>query len=116
MTAQQIVKRVEQEADARLPEVVERLLILLDMRTDAARFYKKWVQTGLLEKVSEEDQNEAAFALETTALMLIDETTKKGDTSWETNEDYIVARFKEAIAPYESAPIGKLLYGSGCHT
>ena len=106
MTAQQIADRVRHEADARLPEVVERLLILLDRTSDLGKLITKWKPCGLLANVYEEDMGEAARALELTALILIDEASKKGDTSWATNEEYVVRRFRETVAPYESVPFG----------
>lgn len=106
MTPQQIAKKVQEAADARFPEVIERLLFLLEAKRDLSHFIKKWRQTGLLSDIAEEDMGEAAFALETTALALIDECTKKGDTSWETNEELICKRFHQAVYPYKSPPIG----------
>lgn len=106
MTPQQIAKKVQEAADARFPEVIERLLFLLEAKRDLSRFVKKWIQTGLLSDVAEEDMGEAAFALEITALALIDECTKKGDATWETNEDYICQRFRETVAPFKATPIG----------
>lgn len=101
MTPQQIAKRVQEIADARFGEVVERLLFILEAKRDLSHFIKKWSRTGLLSDIPEEDVGEAAFALETTALALMDECIKKGDTSWETNEDYICKRFHQAVYPYK---------------
>ncbi len=106
MTAQQIANRVKEQADARLPEVIERLFFLLDKTSDLGKLIAKWKPCGLLANVDEEDMGEAARALELTAFILIEECTRKGDTSWETNEDYICRRFKETVAPYEATPIG----------
>ena len=109
MTAQQIIKRVAQEADARFDEVIECLLILLqheeeesDRTSDLGKLVAKWKLCGLLAKVTEENIGEAARALERTAFILINEASKKGDTSWEINEENVVIRFREAVAPYNN--------------
>lgn len=100
MTAQQIANRVKEVADARFNEVIERLLRLLDARSDIPHLIWKWNQTGLLEDVLEKDKGDASYALETACLELIDQAVATGDTSWERNGDIVVARFREALAPY----------------
>ena len=107
MTPAQIAKKVQEGADARFDEVIERLLTLLDTRSDPRHLIKKWTPCGLMVNVPAEDQGEASIALEKTAKMIIEETVCWDDDSWGTNQDYIVQKFKEAVAPYESEPIGR---------
>jgi hypothetical protein len=99
MNLQQLNRRIQNEADARLGETVERLLFLLNRISDTEKLISKWRPCGLLARVPEEDMTEAAQAIELTALKLVNEGY---ESFTPLNEDYIVSRLKKAVFPYES--------------
>lgn len=104
MTIPEINLRVEQEANARLGETIDRLIVILNIQHNTLGLIPKWMRSGLLEHVDEENQHEAAKALEKAAFNMIEECQQTG---WELNEDYVMRTFNQAIYPYISARFGK---------
>ncbi len=102
MTIPEINLRVEQEANARLGETIDRLIVILNINHHTLGLIPKWMRSGLLEHVDEEDQQKAAIALEKAAFDMIEVYQQMG---WELNEDYVMRTLNQAIHPYLS--IGK---------
>lgn len=75
MTAAQISKRVQDGADARFGDVIERLLSILETTpppTDPQKLVWKWKQTGLLDGLPDFVQETLSKWLEDAAHKLID--------------------------------------------
>jgi hypothetical protein len=109
MTPQQIVNRVQKEADARFGETIERLLFLLERQYKTRNhtflrieeYVKKWSLTGLLDNINDyELKKEAAIALEEGAWELIKLQTESIDKN-SFLEGYITEYLKEKVLPFE---------------
>ena len=74
VTAAQISKRIQDGADARFGDVIERLLSILEshQKLDSRRLMEKWKQTGLLDGLPDFVQATLAEWLEDAAHKLID--------------------------------------------
>ena len=75
VTPQQIAKRVQEGADARFGDVIERLLSILENPppiADTQKLVRKWHQTGLLDGLPDFVQATLAEWLEDAAHKLID--------------------------------------------
>jgi hypothetical protein len=117
----QIADRVQIEADARLGETVERLLLLLSMaqeiESDVAKYVTKWANCGLLSNIPEDKQGEAAKALEYKALQLIDGTggaIMPFTSAWEA---YVAKELRDTarqFVPRSQLPV-RLCYCEECH-
>ena len=105
MILKQLLNRVQHEADARLSDVVERLLFILEYPPflyEPKLLVWKWEQTGLLSDLDEEGKVHLSQSLEKAAIQLIDWTVlespseeesdkKVGDTFTELREWELIA-------------------------
>jgi hypothetical protein len=121
MNRLQIANRVQIEADARLGETVERLLLLLDMaqeiESNVAKYVTKWAKCGLLSNIPEDKQGEAAKALEHKALHLIGETSGAIAPYTPAWEAYVVKELRDTarqFVPRSQRPV-RLCYCEECH-
>jgi len=74
VTAAQISKRIQDGADARFGDVIERLLSILEshQKIDSRKLVEKWKQTGLLDGLPDFVQETLSKWLEDAAHKLID--------------------------------------------
>ena len=101
MTPQQILNRVQEEADVRLDETIERLLFLLTTQSEQSRSEKylyKWMQSGLLAKVRPDERAFASVLLEQRAKELVVEwSALRSDQQNSLWEAYAGKELKSAI-------------------
>lgn len=91
MTPNQIAKKVQEEADARFDEVIERLLFLLECpRPSRETIREKWSHSGLLNGLEKSLAAELAFKLEEKTLELIELQVQQG---FQLKEDYVADQF-----------------------
>lgn len=107
MTPAQISKRVQEVADARFDEVIERLLFLLERPPFCPKplgLVWKWKQTGLLDGVDDATVQTLAEKLEEAALQIVGWCALENpndDKISKATEKFFNIR-KEVIADYEA--------------